>query len=186
MENSITRKWIDFITDVTYDEMPSAVINQTKNYILDNIGCALGGYAIGWGKNVVKAGCDLGGNAESTVIGSGDKLHCANAAYVNGKLSNVLDMDEVFYTTRHIGGVPLFPALSVGERIKSPGKDLILATALAYDFAARCSYCGSTFLPDPSAIMARPRYESSRRLARSYSASICGAKSRRNQLLSSI
>ena len=71
-----------------------------------------------------------------------------HAAYVNGKLANILDMDETLYHTRHIGGVPFFTALSVGERVKATGKDIILATLLAYDFGARCALCGSIWRRD--------------------------------------
>jgi 2-methylcitrate dehydratase PrpD len=148
MKASLTEKWADFLATVTFNDLPPEVVQQTKTYILDNIGCALGGYAIDWGKKVAAVGQDLGGNPEATVVGSGDKLHCANAAYVNGKLANILDMDETLYNNRHIGGVALFPALSVGERVRATGGDVILATALAYDFAARSGFCGSAFRPD--------------------------------------
>lgn len=146
---SLTEKWADFLTTLTFDDLPAEVVHQTGMFILDSIGCALGGYAIDWGKRVAEVGCDLGGKAEATVIGSGDRLHCTHAAYVNGKLANVLDFDETLYNNRHIGGVPLFPALSAGERAGASGQDVILATVLAYDFAARCGVCGSSFRPDP-------------------------------------
>jgi 2-methylcitrate dehydratase PrpD len=143
------KRWADFLTTVTFSDLPSEVVQQTKRFILDNIGCAFGGYAIDWGKKVAALGRDLGGKPEATVVGSGDKLHCAHAAYVNGKLANILDMDETLYNNRHIGGVPLFSALSVGERVKATGKDIILASVLAYDFGARCALCGSSFRPNP-------------------------------------
>lgn len=148
MATSITDKWANFLNNFTFNEIPAEVVKQTKLHILDSIGCVLGGYAIDWGKKVTALGRDLGGKPEATVIGSGDRLHCANAAYVNGKLSNVLDMDETLYQTRHIGGVPFFSALSVGERVGVTGKDVILATVLAYDFGARCALCGSIWRPD--------------------------------------
>jgi 2-methylcitrate dehydratase PrpD len=146
---TITERWADFLTTCTFDDLPAEVGRQTKMFILDSIGCALGGYAIGWGKKVAALGRDLGGKPEATVIGSGDRLHCAQAAYVNGKLGNVLDMDETLYNNRHIGGVPFFPALSAAERVGAAGRDVILATVLAYDFAARSGVCGSSFRPDP-------------------------------------
>jgi 2-methylcitrate dehydratase PrpD len=145
----ITQKWVNFLTDFTFDRVPPEVVQQTNMFILDSIGCALGGYAVEWGKRVVDVGRDLGGRPEATVIGSGDRLHSAHAAYVNGKLANILDMDETLYNNRHIGGVPLFPALSVGERVRASGKDVIIATLLGYDFAARAGICGSSFRPDP-------------------------------------
>ena len=149
IEITITGKWADFLTTCVFDDIPADVLQQTKMFILDSIGCALGGYAIEWGKKVTKLGYDLGGKPEATAIGSGYKLHCVHAAYVNGKLGNILDMDETLYNNRHSGGVPFFPALSGGERNGATGKDVILATVLAYDFAARSSVCGSSFRPDP-------------------------------------
>ena len=149
MTVTITERWADFLVTFSFNDLPAEVVQQTKLYILDNLGCALGGYAINWGKKVTALGCELGGKPEATVVGSGDRLHCANTAYVNGKLSNILDMDETLYNNRHIGGVPLFSALSVGERVMGTGKDIILATAIAYDFAARSGICGSSFRPDP-------------------------------------
>jgi 2-methylcitrate dehydratase PrpD len=146
---TITEKWANFLANCSFGDIPSGVVQQTKMFILDNFGCALGGYAISWGKKVAALGRDFGGKPEATVIGSGDRLHCAHAAYVNGKLGNVLDMDETLYNNRHIGGAPFFPALSIAERVEATGKDIILATALAYDFAARSSICGSSFRPDP-------------------------------------
>ena len=129
MAMTVTEKWADFLTSFTFDGIPPEVLQQAKMHILDSIGCSLGGYALEWGKKVAAVGRDLGGQPEATVIGSGEKLHCAHAAYVNGKLSNILDMDETMYQTRHIGGVPLFAALSVGERVGATGREIILATS---------------------------------------------------------
>jgi 2-methylcitrate dehydratase PrpD len=149
MGTSNTEKWADFLATCTFDDIPAEVVEQTKMHMLDTIGCTLGGYALDWGKKVTAVGRDLGGRPEATVLGSGDRLHCANAAYVNGKMSNILDMDETLYQTRHIGGVPLFSALSVGERVGATGGDIILATVLGYDLGARSALCGSIWRPDP-------------------------------------
>jgi 2-methylcitrate dehydratase PrpD len=149
METSNTEKWADFLAACTFEDIPAEVVRQVKLHALDTIGCALGGYALDWGKKVAAVGRDLGGRPEATVLGSGDRLHCANAAYVNGKMSNILDMDETLYQTRHVGGVPLFSALSVAERVGATGRDVLLATVLAYDFGARSALCGSIWRPDP-------------------------------------
>lgn len=145
---SLTEKWAEFLTKIKFEDLPPEVVEQTKMLILDSIGCAFGGYTLTWGKKVVSLGRDLGGKPESTVIGSGDKLGSVNTAYVNAKMSNVMDMDETLYNNRHIGGVPVFPAISLGERVKASGKTVILATALGYDLAARAGLCGSAFSPD--------------------------------------
>jgi len=145
---SITERWAEFLADVTFEDLPAEVVEQTKLLILDSLGCALGGYSLSWGKKVTALGRELAGKPESTVIGSGDMLGCVNAAYVNAKVSNIMDMDETLYNNRHIGGISVFPAISLGEKIKGDGKTVILATALGYDLAARMGLCGSAFRPD--------------------------------------
>jgi 2-methylcitrate dehydratase PrpD len=145
---TLTDQWAEFLTKTGFDDLPAEVVEQTKMLILDSLGCAFGGFTLTWGRKVVALGRDLAGKPESTVIGSGDKLGCVNTAYINAKLSNVMDMDETLYNNRHIGGVPFFPALSIGERVKASGKAIILSTALGYDLAARAGLCGSAFSPD--------------------------------------
>ena len=144
----ITERWAEFLASVSFEDLPPEVVEQTKLLILDSLGCALGGYSLDWGKKVVALGRQLGGKPESIVVANGDKLGSVNAAYVNAKLSNIMDMDETLYNNRHIGGVPVFPAISLGERVEANGKTVILATALGYDLAARLGLCGSAFRPD--------------------------------------
>ena len=144
----VTEKWAEFLADTQFEDLPSEVVEQTKLLILDSLGCAIGGYSLDWGKKVAALGRELGGKPESSVFGSGDKLGCVNAAYVNAKVSNIMDMDETLYNNRHIGGISVFPAISLGERVKADGKAVILATAMGYDLAARMGLCGSGFRAD--------------------------------------
>jgi 2-methylcitrate dehydratase PrpD len=144
----ITERWAEFLAGARFEDLPLEVVEQTKLLILDSLGCAIGGYSISWGKKVAALGRDLGGKPESIVVGSGDTLGCVNTAYVNAKLSNLMDMDETLYNNRHIGGISVFPAISLGERVKADGKTIILAAALGYDLAARLGLCGSAFRPD--------------------------------------
>jgi 2-methylcitrate dehydratase PrpD len=70
-------------------------------------------------------------------------------------------MDETMYQTRHIGGVPFFSALSVGERVGATGRDVLLATVLGYDLGARSALCGSIWRPDPEKGVVSSLYGSS-------------------------
>ena len=69
MAVTITERWADFLATFSFNDIPPEVVQQTKLYILDNIGCALGGYAIEWGKKVTALGCDLGGKPDSDCHG---------------------------------------------------------------------------------------------------------------------
>jgi 2-methylcitrate dehydratase PrpD len=149
MHNTLTQRWTRFLAETRYEQLPPEVAHQGKRLVLDCVGCALGGVANEWSAPVLAFGRDLGGRKEATVLGTGERLHPAHAAYVNGKLANLLDFDETLYHTRHIGGSPVFPSLALGERAGASGRDIIVAAVLGYDLAARIAFCGSAFVPDP-------------------------------------
>jgi 2-methylcitrate dehydratase PrpD len=149
-EDGITRRWTAFVCGTTFSSLGDDVIRQTKNLILDHIGNTLAGFCTEYGGLMVKLVESLGGKPESTVFGTGKKTSCANAAFANARMSNALDNDEILYNKCHVGPVPISSALAVGEKIKAGGKDVILATALGYDFGARFCMAAPAGLPkDP-------------------------------------
>jgi 2-methylcitrate dehydratase len=133
----ITRTLASFIVETSFEDLPSNVVQKTKQLILDTIGCALGGYLTDLGTICSKIVMDLGGNSESTLIGSGKKTSCVNAGYVNAKMANALDCDDVFYNYSHFASPIIAAALAVGEREEASGKNVLNAVALGYDATAR-------------------------------------------------
>lgn len=147
----VTKKWVDFVCDRTFSDLEEDVVSQTKNLILDHIGNTLGGFSTEYGELMVQLVESLGGKPESTIFGAGKKTSCANAAFANARMSNALDNDEILYNKCHVGPVPISSSLAVGEKVKAGGKDVILATALGYDFGARFCIAAPAGLPnDPS------------------------------------
>lgn len=131
-----------FVANTNYDGIPPEVLQQTKRIILDTIGVGLAGFCTETGKAVRKVMGELGGKPESTVIASGERMSCANAAFANSKMANALDMDDCFANYVHFAPVTVFAPFAVGERLKSSGKDLLTAVALGYDIAARVGLYG--------------------------------------------
>jgi 2-methylcitrate dehydratase PrpD len=147
----VTEKWVDFVCDTTLSDLEDNVVRQTKNLILDHIGNTLAGSFTEYGKLMIQLTESLGGKPESTVFGGRKKTSCDNAAFANARMSNALDNDEILYNKCHVGPVPISSALAVGEKVKAGGKDVILATALGYDFGARFCMAAPGGLPkDPS------------------------------------
>lgn len=48
-----TEKVIDFILTSNKESLPPKVIEHTKIFILDTLGCAIGGYSTSLGKQIV-------------------------------------------------------------------------------------------------------------------------------------
>jgi 2-methylcitrate dehydratase PrpD len=134
--NSTTAAFAKFVSNARYSDLPPEVVQQTKDYILDCIGCALGGWGVPDGKVVAGLSQELG-TGDSTVLPTGQRLTPGGAALINAKLSHIIDHDETLFNYFHIGGVPVFAALACGEPLGANGVDLITATAVGYEFAFR-------------------------------------------------
>ncbi len=133
----VTKKLSEFIVNTSYQDIPEEVREKSKRIFLDSLGCALGGASLPPGKIVVETVTEMGGIPESTVIGGRLKTSPMNAAYANCKLSNLMDMDDVFWNSAHFSPIVIYPALAVAERHGSDGKALVTAMVLGFEAAAR-------------------------------------------------
>jgi 2-methylcitrate dehydratase PrpD len=127
------------VAEIDYPSLPSQAVVETKKQILDTLAANMAGSLspdVQKFSNLVK---DWGGKPESTIIGYGGKVPCANAALVNGFTTVVLDYDG-FHDTDFVSTpratVPT--ALALAERRGSVnGQEFITAVALGVDIACR-------------------------------------------------
>ncbi len=129
----ITEDLVKFVTTIEYSDLPEDVIHESKRSLLDALGCALAGITTDKGRIAVSVSKQMGGTPESSILGVGGKLSCANAAFANGELINALDFDGIM----HIHPFAIPPALAVAESRSASGRDLILSTAVAQEIAKR-------------------------------------------------
>jgi 2-methylcitrate dehydratase PrpD len=137
MNGGVTERLAEFLLRTQFGDLPDEVVTSTKRVILDTIGASLAGFKTEIGTILTGLVRDLGGKPESTIIGSGEKSSCLNAAMVNAKTANALDCDDTFLNYSHLSPVCVHSALSVAERENLSGRDFLLAVALAYDLTAR-------------------------------------------------
>jgi 2-methylcitrate dehydratase PrpD len=127
-----------FAVDTKYENLPAEVVHETKNLLMDSIGDGLAGITTDPGKMAIALAKSLGGPPESSIMGTGYKVSCTNAVLANGQLINSLDFDTTM-PGGHAPGYIVPPALAMAERMGVSGKDLIVATALGFEVAARVS-----------------------------------------------
>jgi 2-methylcitrate dehydratase PrpD len=126
----------DFVIDTEYNDLPNTVIHATKYLLLDSIGCALSSMTTDRGKMSIAMGRKMGGPPESSIIGVGDKVSSVTASYVNGELINSSDYDTLM-PGGHVPPYVIPPALAVAETKDVSGRDMLMATALGFEVAAR-------------------------------------------------
>jgi len=124
-----------YVTKVKFDDLPSDVVAKAKECIIDSLGCAVGASPTEIGKMLISVAESMGGNPESTLIGSKNQLSAPVAAFANSELSNKLDFDDI--TPGHTGSTVVPPAIAMAEKLGKNGKDLILAVVLGYELCCR-------------------------------------------------
>lgn len=136
----ITRKFARFASSIAYEDLSQAAIHEAKRAVLDWTGCALAGSTHPTVKVLLATFEQIGSLPVSTVLGKGGlKLGLLDAPIANGQMGHVLDFDDT-----HLGGVILhtstatLPALlTLGEKRKSSGRDIIVALAAAFEAGIR-------------------------------------------------
>jgi len=135
MQNA-TEEVVKFSIKTNFDDIPKDVIHEAKRVLLDSIGCALDGLDVAKGKISVQLARLLGAATESTILGTGDKVSSAAAAYANGELINATDMDSLLFPA-HVSPYVIPAPLALGESRHASGKDLIVAIVLGHEISTR-------------------------------------------------
>lgn len=133
-----------FVASTTVDELPEAVVERVKKSVLDTLGCGLYGSSLDTAHVPLRYARAHAGQAEATIIGSGDKSSAFTAALTNGTFVHTTELAEGFTRALvHPGNVVVPAVLAAGERDRRSGRDLVAATAVAYEVLIRLGLtCG--------------------------------------------
>ena len=91
----LTKKLSEFAFDFSYDDLPSEVKEQAKLFILDTLGCALGGRTqakeeVSW---ITMFAGSQNSKGNSTIFGEKERTSAATAALANGAIAHTIDFD---------------------------------------------------------------------------------------------
>jgi 2-methylcitrate dehydratase PrpD len=112
-----------FVRELALADVPADVRQKAKLVFLDALGIALASSTMDFGRMVLDTARALGGNGESRLIGTRDKVAAANAVLASGTLAHGLDYDD----TRegaivHTGSTGAMTALAVAEATGASGE----------------------------------------------------------------
>ena len=142
-DNPHTRAIAQFISQLSYDDIPNEVIERIKLLILDSLGCALYGSALEWSRilRATLAGLDV--TKACRVWGTPELLSAPHAALVNGTLIQSFELDDVHRQgVLHVGAVTLPPLLAVTElRPGLSGRDFLTSAVAGYEIGPRVGKC---------------------------------------------
>lgn len=138
--SNLAEQLSDYGTSLKYADLPSDVVHLAKRFIIDTIGCALGGYDSEPSKVARAVAGEVTPAHPVTVVGSGQSSSLDLAVFANGVMIRFLDFNDG-YTSQESGhpSDSIAAALSATEAAGGSGKRLLVSTVLAYE--AFCRIC---------------------------------------------
>src|SRR3954447_26898867 len=133
--SAVMSKWA---ANLKFEDLSPDAVYQAKRFLLDSIGCALGGYqqhdvtiALEVLEEVAKSG-------PATVIGSGRKMDVVHAALANALMIRCMDYNDIYWKQDPSHPSDIFPAaIGACERAGSDGRELIVGLVLGHEFEMR-------------------------------------------------
>lgn len=137
--DATTEKLIDYTMSVSYDDLPPGAVEACKRRVLDTLGCVAGAYdhPVSIAARKLAAGYRM--DRPATVLGCRTPTAPEMAAFANGVMLRVLDLNDMYRVKS--GGHPsdimaaAFAAAELGSR---DGKSLIAAIATGYEVYCSC------------------------------------------------
>ncbi|MGH2775732.1 MAG: MmgE/PrpD family protein [Actinomycetota bacterium] len=130
----------DFITRLSVERLPEAVVHQAKRCLMDWLGVTLAGSADPSVDVFLAVADDVAETPQATVLGCGRRAGLLHAVLTNGYMSHVLDFDDTFNperTTVH-GSAPVWPVvLGLSERDTIDGSLAITAFVAGFETEVR-------------------------------------------------
>lgn len=148
MKKTLSQQVAEIGEKLTFEDLPDYVVENSKKFILDLLGNLLASKHIESSRIVVDVVKDLGGEPTSTIVGCNYKTSAPMAALANGTMGHAFDMDDDHREGTQHSSVVVFPAvLSLAERYKKSGKELITAFVYGSEITIRLgeAFLGQTY-----------------------------------------
>lgn len=139
---NLAEQLAEYAFRLNYGDLGSMTVSETKKRVVDAIGCAIGAFAEAPVRIARKAVSETVPRGVSTLLGTNMKTSPDMATFVNGLMIRYFDFNDTYLSKE-----PAHPSdnigatLSVAEAEGASGKEMILATALAYEI--QCRLCDS-------------------------------------------
>lgn len=137
MSKWVTKQLAEYAVSATFDQYPVMVVDRAKTFLLDTLGCMIGGLQTPLGMSMARTIRKGGSGGVSTIVGSHLSSSIADAALLNGTTANALDFEETLAGLGHPSGTVISAALAIGESRNISGKEFLDAVLVGYDIGNR-------------------------------------------------
>jgi 2-methylcitrate dehydratase len=135
---TITAKMSRWAANLQFKDLSPAAVYQAKRFLLDSIGCALGGYQQHDVKIALDVLNEIAAIGRATVIGTGRRIDPVSASLANALMIRCMDYNDIYWKQDPSHPSDIFPAaIACCERARSNGKELIVGLVLGNEFEMR-------------------------------------------------
>ncbi len=143
---SLSREFAAFVANLTFEDLPAAVVDRAKGVTLQALSSALVAHDMPASKQALAMMQEeeAGGGGSATALCSGAKLTKAGAAFVNAEMMLAGGKWDTFRMLTPPGTAILPAALVAAEMTGCSGKEFLTGVAAAYEVMERMA---SEFIP---------------------------------------
>lgn len=144
IKETVTAKMARWASSLDYKDLSQDAVYQAKRFLLDSVGCALGGYQQHDVKIALEVLEEIAGSGVSTVIGTGQAMDPVSASLANALMIRCMDYNDIYWKQDPSHPSDIFPAaIACCERENSDGRELIVGLVLGHEFEMR--FCEAAF-----------------------------------------
>ncbi|CAI7567286.1 unnamed protein product [Penicillium manginii] len=141
VDGTRTEHLATWAANLRYRDIPDDVVQKTKDFFLDTLGCAIAGRHHPAVNAMARFAVQMGpSNGKSELIDGALKFTTspAFASLVNGASSHVVEQDDLHNRSIMHPATVIFPAaLAVAQDLKSSGEEFITACVVGYEVGCR-------------------------------------------------
>jgi 2-methylcitrate dehydratase len=143
-KQTVTATMSRWAAGLKFEQLSQEAVHQAKRFMLDSIGCALGGYGVHDVKIALEVLDEIAGAGKATVIGSGKRMDAVSASLANALMIRCMDYNDIYWKQDPSHPSDIFPAaMACCERAGANGRELIVGLVLGHEFEMR--FCEAAF-----------------------------------------
>ncbi len=137
-KRTVTAAMSQWAASLDYKDISEEAVYQAKRFLLDSLGCALGGFQQHDVIIALEVLDELAGRGPATVIGTGKRMDAVSAALANALMIRCMDYNDIYWKQDPSHPSDIFPAAIAGcERFGSNGKELVVGLVLGHEIEMR-------------------------------------------------
>ena len=139
----ITSRLASFVVDTTFSDMPSNVIQMSKQMMLNSTASGLAASAETEVDTIIQFVEEMGGKPECTIMGRDIRSSPLGAALTNAVMMDLPDYEGAVRRRGSSSSRVVSPAvMALGERMAMPGREVLVAFALGCEVATKVGAAG--------------------------------------------